>query len=199
MDLYGTTQVPLYLGYMYGARSWAYKNGRLTGLFKPHVWTPGVNVAQCWSGIRTPTYTPGAWFMGNRPDTPRELDDEGHEMRTCSCGFYAYNEDSNDYRQNAPVSGVVRMHGRIMRGRFGFRGERAEIVALYFRTEADVQLAEPTKSFGPQIGPPLTQLQQARVRARYRGIPVFEDFDDMVARFPVNLPAPLGKDFDQWV
>lgn len=200
MGTNGDTEVPLYLGYMYGARSWNYENGRLTGLIKPHIWAPGINDATCWAHVRTTYYMPSRFFTAGREDTndPEPIRREGHSMLDCACGFYAYNEESDDFRQAAPVSGVVRMHGRIVRGGRGLRGEHAEIVALYFRTEADVELAEPTKAWMTPK-PILSAFQRLRVQARYRNVPIFEDFDDMVARFPVNLPAPKPeKEGDQW-
>jgi len=190
----GETEVPLVLGYMYGARPWVYdRGGFLRGLFKPHRWLPGPNEATCWAnvGIRGSYWPPGRF--ATPPTTahePEPIRRDGHNMLACQCGFYAYNEDSSDYRKPSPVTGVVRMSGRVCVGQRGARGERAEIVALYFSTPNDGVGGESwLRTLVPGSEGFLSRRQRAIITRRY-GVPVFDDFDDMVSRFPVNLPKP---------
>ena len=52
--------------------------------------------------------------------------------RDCSCGFYAYfGERRVNHTSDYSVLGVIEGYGRVTFGQFGFRAEKAKILALY--------------------------------------------------------------------
>lgn len=103
----------------------------------------------------------------------------------CQCGFYAYQEGSNDYftptgsdPMRGMVGAVVRGYGRVVLGTRGFRAAKAEILAIYM----DPALKLDTKMVA-------NQMMRFRIEQLYK-VPVFDDYLAMMREFPVDLPEP---------
>lgn len=107
----------------------------------------------------------------------------------CACGFYGYQEGSNDYYRptdsgaNGTIGGVIRGYGKVLLGTRGFRAEKAEILALYI---ADVSL--------DAGNPVLDGLIRKRVKDNYE-VPVFDNYLEMLDKFP---PDPPEHDDSFW-
>lgn len=144
--------------------------GRLTGVTHKAVWRPGENVAECRRSRRTPQCAkahddmismfayhgakprmPAGW-----PHTPQCFDSTpclGLEPN-CECGFYAFYNGANDYRQSSRVSAVIEGYGRTVVGTRGFRAEKAKIVALCLpglAVKATSAAAKPKKSWWDRL------------------------------------------------
>jgi hypothetical protein len=123
--------------------------GRLRGVTYAHVWTPGVNEAECSSSRSDSSrslsvhLTRMKWaFATGSPIASNDIkvddalaEDEPKKHQTaslnCTCGFYAYTDtDDRAYSTSDRVTGIVRGSGVATVGSRGFRVERAEIVAL---------------------------------------------------------------------
>lgn len=110
-----------------------------------------------------------------------------HDMEIdCTCGFYAYQEGSNDYYMpgvskassgSGPVGGVIRGYGKVVLCTRGFRAEKAEILALYVDGEQLRQSSSQVKD----------SLIRHRVERNYN-VPVFEDYLAMLEEFPPDMP-----------
>lgn len=140
-------------GGVYGLRAFNLTDtGALTGITYPHEWQPGVNTAQCFNPTRDPEFrkmrddakrtfhavTYGGWPMSYyRALHPQDAiepgpDDRSHDMKACSCGFWAFHEPQRaiGYVHTHRAAGIVRLTGRAVPGTAGWRGVHAEIVAL---------------------------------------------------------------------
>lgn len=144
---------------------------------------PGCN---CMGGITPGGYLSSSLNLGGlypRETVPYPCDGMDPE---CGCGFYAYQEGSNDYYKPSdgkPVGGVVRGYGKTVLGTRGFRAEKAEILALYIND-------------GDVTGPGL----KYRIERNYAGIPVFTDYAALLKEFPPTPPEGIGvpTDDDFW-
>lgn len=162
-------------GVVRGARSFSVDGeGRLSGVvFRDSVWYPGVNNAECLKGSKWDPYLLQAFHQmpyGFVPPMVHMLPaPEGpHQFATCHCGFYGFYDGSDDYNRylNARVSGVVEGWGETLIGTRGFRCSKARIVALTVHDRPD--RAAVTN----------------QIRDHYWDVPVFPDFETMVAEFP---------------
>jgi hypothetical protein len=139
-------------GVVRGVRSFLVDElGRLTGVAFKKVWLPGENQAKCYAENR------------------KEFGDFGEHMPDCLCGFYAYYDGSNDYRQSeTTITAVVEGYGSTVIGSRGFRCAKARIVALH--------IPDDVKRSGV-------------VSRNYAEIPQFDTFLRMVKEFP-----PIGDE-----
>lgn len=143
--------ISLGLGVVRGVRSFDVDpHGRLMGINYKVAWKPGENEAKCLldpystaiKGITnalSATYTfsmvgggnitiPKATGTAIEKAEPSEK--ATHSLDTCSCGFYAYYDGSNDYKSDARISAVVEGYGETLIGTRGFRASKARIAAL---------------------------------------------------------------------
>lgn len=151
-----------------GLRTWTTRwDGALIGQFN-RKWLSGEMVSECLMGSR---HRGGSKHISFHPD--------------CTCGFYAYWEDSFDNCCfGMAVIGIISGYGQAVIGTRGFRAQRARILALcYPKTGSwycDCPDCEQTKrdiNFLPK-------------HPDYRELPWFRDFDQMVAEFP---PTKAGE------
>lgn len=216
---------PFAFGAIYGTRSWHIdREGYLTGVVYKQRWLPGENHATCRriSREHVDPVTGRSWIQYSTvpADDPGLPIKPGH-MVVCGgdlsgntatrnqgfggCGFHAYLEGSNDYRASADASGVVALYGRGVRGTRGGRFMKARIVALFVPRNLDAMLADPDhhrRIFSPGLTTELLQrLDDAvqtkflAVRARYPGIPFYDQWDEMLRQHPTT-PPPLPQDGD---
>lgn len=143
------------------------------------------------------------WLTGRIPDDPApikvELEPESepeppkHSMANCKCGFYAYFEGSNDYRTDARASAVVEGYGETVVGARGFRSQKARIVAICLKPGEYQEVQSHYYLFAGGIPATktvrLTAQTIARVKHNYRDVPIYEDFEAMVADFPPDAAA----------
>lgn len=102
-------------------------DGTLRSASFGYVWVDGENEGNCYADhCDTPE---------DRWNVPSDVDRKpGHEgWVECACGFYAYNKPSlsttyvpSPYR----VVGIVELYGKVIVAEFGYRAERARIIAL---------------------------------------------------------------------
>lgn len=109
----------------------------------------------------------------------------------CSCGFYGYQQGSNDYYSpgagssgHGPVGGVIRGYGKVVLGTRGFRAEKAEVLALYIDA---AQLASAAHKLDDG-------LIRSRIERNY-GVPIFNDYGQLLKEFPPDMPE---HDEDFW-
>lgn len=108
-----------------------------------------------------------------------------HDLNKCSCGFYAYTDRHNsnagvgyirtsDYgyeyghyknKTVIPVSGVIEGYGQVTVGPYGFRAQKAKIVAMYL---PDIALVKEVGDIYPNVF-------------------FFETEDKMLAEFPLGV------------
>lgn len=156
----------------------------------------GTRVVTAGSGLRV-GWSAGSFSLGLvQPTEPNPCDGMDPD---CACGFYAYQEGSNDYYKpdsdegrygtmtmwvsngtvttgNAAgvVGGVVRGYGRTVLGTRGFRSEKAEILALYVEKRDPKRVA-----------------MKLRLEHLYK-VPTFLDYEDMLKAFPPTPPESMG-------
>lgn len=177
-------------GVVTGARSFKVDRlGRLTGINLTQVWRPGENTAECRKDeLNTAAFsTLGGNFTihwaqaasqsaGSLFGAPtlkgeakrvieKAIGPKPHSLDTCTCGFYAYYDGSDDYHREEYVSGVVEGYGETLIGTRGFRAMKSRIIALHIPTDVPVRLA-------------------ALVARNYPDVPLLDSFDSMVAEFP---------------
>lgn len=122
-----------------------------------------------------------AAVLGVRPTTASE-----HDFTTCTCGFYAYLNGTNDY-SSRQVIGVVEGYGETFLGTRGFRTSKAKIVAAYASASADVSRVQPLP------------VSMERMRMLYPSVAWFDNYAAMVAEFPPSDPEPTPDlDDDFW-
>jgi hypothetical protein len=92
------------VGKVFGIRSWGIYDSKLIGNFGG-IWVPDENTAECWSG------------MSHQP--PDE---------NCGCGFWAYWDRRS--ARFTEIVGVIEGYGHTLIGPYGFRCQRARIIAL---------------------------------------------------------------------
>lgn len=193
------------VGTVTGVRSFSVdKLGRLTGVTFRKVWRPGENQAVCLAkhdddyivghaatsvanihrlmqealGMATSLSVTIPAAAPPPPPKPKVLE---HSFAECKCGFYAYYDGSNDYYDEARVTGVVEGYGETLIGTRGFRAMKARIVGLYLDPEDE-------------------RGKFARVRLNYPDVPVFDTFAELTAAFPPDtslVPTP-DTDPDFW-
>lgn len=157
-------------GTVRGYRAWDVSEmGGLLGLFYKQEWLPGINDAVCLDGKSTNKISPYPMVLPEKP---------AHGMDTCKHGFYAFYNGSNDWHLaknrifQSYVEGMIENtgYGEVFIGSRGFRCMHAKIVALTIdRTRGETQI-DPEK--------------ERLVRLNYSGIPIFDDFDTMLAAYP---------------
>lgn len=124
-----------------GIRMWDIDSkGRLRGVSHPKVWVPGENVASCASD-NTSAYNSAYEqaraiyrLMGLTEVDPveelRDVEPRKHDMKECSCGFWAYYEPASQYIGANRVFGTIEGYGEVTIGTKGFRAQKARILSL---------------------------------------------------------------------
>lgn len=183
-------------GTLTGTRSFRVtSSGHLRSLMHPTVWSRGENLARCFARRATP---------------PADMDID------CTCGFYAFWDGSNDYRDEGHVNAVVEGYGIVVIGPRGFRAQKTRIVALHippplpdYEGESDlVALAVAIRDLLLTwfVGRPLALNLNTKLRRHYPGVPVFDSFDAMVAAYPAAKgegqridPPRKGVELPPWL
>lgn len=95
---------------------------------------------------------------------------------SCTCGFYAYFDGANDYKDGAiRISGLIEGFGVCSVGDRGFRSSKARLVALI----------DPGKRFAPA--------RLARVLHNYPDVPIYAKKREAIEAHPLtppNCPTP---------
>lgn len=158
---------PFAAGTVTGLRTFSVSPGhQLTGVVHLVSWNPGENDARC---IRNPFRL--ADYEAVLP--------EGHRIAglDCTCGFYAYFDDSNDYAANRwygspKVTGIVEAYGTVTIGSRGFRASKARIVAI--------------------VQPHDYRVDLAAITVNYPGVPVYATVAEALAAHPTTKPQDVG-------
>lgn len=191
-----------YVGYLVGWRAWLLPttldgsfNGDLTvkSTFRNVDWVPDVDmVAECMTGTKG-----GRKLVCGLPASSDHTHADGcYELLPlldvdCSCGFYGYVKstrtgipDWNAYTgpgNRVVVKGLVAGFGRTVIGDFGFRAEKARVLAFYGlptrKGPATVRMREPSVPDGVAV--------MRGLEATYRA-PWFNEFGDAVSVIPVS-------------
>lgn len=205
--------LPLYVGRdVRGYRSWCPSWHEGKPVLRPvhrgrrSAWHPGVNESTCYGTTNPDLESVGIYRHAESVPSAR-----------CCCGFWCYrNSDPprdddnlmcNLYAQQL-ATGAVELSGRIVEWEFGFRGQKARIVALAPARSVSTALAPHTLpslqaqwnllrlqirhgEFCPCVWckpkaevPTLEQLGEAY------GVPVFQSYYEMVDVFPPTDPRP---------
>lgn len=158
---------PFAAGTVTGLRAFSVSPGhQLTGVVHPIPWFLGENNARC---IRD------QWPY---PDDAAALPG-GHRIAglDCTCGFYAYFDNSNDYYEKLygipKVTGIVEAYGTVTIGSRGFRASKARIVAIV-RPHA------------------FLWLDQNAITGNYPGVPVYATVAEALAAHPTTKPQDVG-------
>jgi len=176
---------PLAAGVARGARIWNVSlldvpAAELVGQYGHH-WEPGENVAVCdlgpidmyVSSMRQILRGAGYTIVGADPSTC-----DGVEP-SCKCGFYAYwdmDGHSNVYsilRYGWHLAGVIEGYGRTTIGEYGFRCEKARIVALSLVSGGGSHLVD--------------QHVRRQLEQRY-GVRVYATVEEMLEDHPTDDP-----------
>lgn len=141
---FGGTDVPLRIGSLVGIRVFNLnsKLGSLVGpVYDNWEWVPGVNIAMC---NRPPYYFDFATMTGS------QVPDHKPGSQVCTCGFYAFMDDSKiDYYHDSRAHkwrgmlGIIEGWGRVTYGTRGFRCSHARILALVEPARVDAPKARP--------------------------------------------------------
>jgi len=165
MGYYDGTEVPLVIGALRGRRNFkvGYHNAyedtiddsvdfsrMLWSPSQPYGWTQDENIAKCQCY---------AYNVDASKHTPGELNKR--------CGFYAYtNHKYFEYESNTQAIGVIEGYGRMTVGDFGFRCQKARILAISFKE-------------------PLGLTDELIWIENYPKVKVFGDPQDMFEEFPL--------------
>lgn len=123
------------VGEMYGVRSWIPERGRLTAYTNDYVYSNGVNIAECSKdhslniSTTVQAYKLGVISSFEYGRRMAELSMHRHDLYRCTCGFYAYYDESQ-HAAPRTIEGIIKAYGKVCIGPKGFRAEKAEIVAL---------------------------------------------------------------------
>jgi hypothetical protein len=158
-----------------------------------HLWTPGVNQAEC----RANQHIIGADRIKN-PVSNRVTDSV--PSTECGCGFYAHHtiRDSREYQPGVyqgdvrPVFALVKGWGRIQVHYDGFRSQYQEILAIVPGEDADYD-KQAARYYGvPYLtGDIETIASEFGKRAPVESRPTWEDTIQVRVSHP---PAPLTQD-----
>lgn len=88
----------------------------------------------------------------------------------CTCGFYAYFDGANDYKNDGNIAAIIEGFGVCSVGTRGFRAAKARLVALI----------EPKSKVPP--------LRFDYVRRNYPDVPVYRGRKAAIAAHPLTLP-----------
>lgn len=197
--------------------------GYLTGMAFRSRWSPGVNVAGCYSTLGDALSAIGSMFGGFIAGTDElgEAHGDRHPPPAsgCGCGFWAYTlppEGGPIRLSDGSVLGIIEAWGRMLIGPLGFRAEKARILALAFPAGTAEGVADIVTTRGveqtykvrarvarqawqtpldPVEMPWVTSHEDAAAIARnYPDVAIFHDEATMLAEFPVSDLAPLLED-----
>lgn len=144
-------------------------------------WTPEYR-AVC---KRTDIYLAGATGF---PPTSHDPDDVPNEL--CSCGIYAKHRP-NVQQSNANIRGVIEAWGKVEIGTYGFRAEKARIVALCATPQTRIGISPDWFLHGE----PLTEIVEQLAKT-YR-VPVFTDWSKLLTQYPPIDISALMKRSDE--
>jgi hypothetical protein len=170
-----------------GFRSWAPQADgvSLSGIYIDHIWTPGVNEAECMKSMR----------LHRRQDTPANY---------CECGLYAFHDwrvqQFHGTRFPGYVGGIIRGWGNLRVHHHGWRSQYAEILALFDLGKTAKRSAE---HYGVPLVPPRAmdtiigefgQLVPVELRpADFRTSPNGADLARGIATGAASLCVALGN------
>lgn len=119
-------------GVVRGARAFYVDDDQmLTGIVYREQWKPGVNHSECFRYSDKHNLSN---YSSQRLALLRKIHSgEIHLFEKCSCGFYAYYDGSNDYANDATISGVVEGYGEVVIGDRGFRARKTRIAAIHMK------------------------------------------------------------------
>lgn len=142
---------PLVAGSVVGLRAFEVdKLGRLVGPAYGGVFKPGENVGECrrskghgWL-LSTLSVDPATFRLVQQsaePSEPEPKKTKPHQVGQvgCTCGFYAYTDERNDYAEPSRVAAVVEGYGVCTVGDRGFRAEKARLLALVLPTDSTLK------------------------------------------------------------
>lgn len=161
---------PFVAGVVRGTRAFHLDpTGNLTGCVRRAAWSPGLNQAACLP------LAMAAPLVGE-PHRPGTVD--------CSCGFYAYfGKRRNPYADRPfTVAGIIEGSGIITIGPYGFRAEKARIVALVQPDGGPLAVDEDLFLLAQHI---------------YGGVSVYPSMDAAMAAHPLTKPSDVGYDDDE--
>lgn len=130
---------PFVAGSVIGLRAfWVHPNGMLDAPIYDHLFTSGVNEADCPMTPDGRAFNRAMLNADRRAAGKPQFDYDGHTVAAadCTCGFYAYADGKNDYlRPNADrghlrIAGIVEGTGVVTIGRRGFRASKLRILGL---------------------------------------------------------------------
>lgn len=99
---------------------------------------------------------------------------------TCTCGFYAYFDGLNDYKDPERIAAVVEGYGVCTVGDRGFRAAKAKLVAL----------VEPKAKVSP--------LMRERLHRNYDGVPFYASKREALDAHPPTPPPVPGPDAEDF-
>lgn len=165
---------PFAAGTVVGLRSFRPGREALQGVVRPAPWQAGENLARC--------------YPNGRLDEPPS-NDEHHRVAglDCTCGFYAYFGDANDYSSpmfGGSVTGIIEGYGVVTLGSRGFRAAKARIVALVRPDFLDCGYPDCT------CRAPYAAAVTAML-ARY-DVPIYDTVDQALTAHPTTKPQDVG-------
>lgn len=189
---------PLVAGTIVGLRAFGVdKLGRLIGPSYAQVFAPGENVAECrkederfstrhsfmmgtYADPYFPSFQPSS--RGRMGVAPKVEPTVKHTpgVVTCSCGFYAYFNGRNDFKEASRVSAIIEGYGVVTMGTEGFRAEKARIVAL----------VEPGRKFSDHL--------RSMLHRNYPDVAFYATKTEALEAHPLSvghLPTPDDEDF----
>lgn len=150
-------------------------------------WASGENVAECtpndfnYVALLSAVHSMG-WALsrksmfGTSSVTPPEPEPEAkHEILdpSCTCGFWAYwTLEHAEIGDSTNIVGVIEAYGKVTIGEYGFRAEKAKILAI-----------APVVDQAGNVDPGLAEAVEM-VQAQYPEVAVFPTVRDMLAEFP---------------
>lgn len=120
----------------------------------------------------------------------RDLNELPHEVKDCTCGFYAYFDPAaNEYASPQRVTGVIEGFGETWIGTRGFRCQKSRIVAVALpeqdthRYESNMAVWMSRYDSPGEVRDRWPRLK--KIAKRY-GVPYFPTVEAMKAEFPVT-------------
>jgi hypothetical protein len=134
--------------------------------------------------VTVPKSIPGTPAVNRGTSEDIEAAKPAHSLETCKCGFYGYFDGSDDYHDNGRITAVVEAYGEVIIGTRGFRAMKARILAVRVKPDDDGIAGHMAR----------------KISNNYKGVAIFDNFDQMIAEFPpdVSLEPSPDSDPDFW-
>lgn len=137
---------PFVAGSLFGLRAFSVDGlGRLTGPACGGIFKPGENEAECRKGtsspfgmLRMPTFhhyydldvALGIAPKKKKPEPPPEPPVHTVAGLDCTCGYFAYFDGRNDYKDPTRLAAIIEGYGICTVGTRGFRASKARLLAI---------------------------------------------------------------------